>query len=314
MHASIERHSRTAEGYLRWWAPVLAPASVRMIDRVGRLDPGLPGGRIRDVIDAGCGTGTATLEAARRWPSARLVGLDGAAGMLDVARREQDRLPGSARSRISYVQADAAAIPKPEATFDLVMTAFLLQLVPDRPAVLREFHRVLRPDGILAICGWVRETAPFAPEFELEEALTEMGIVRPPKEVRAGHYLTVRRAADELRSAGFRRVAPRADTLNNPWSIEDFISYRTSTRDLDLFESLDEPTRRKTLEALRRRLNVLTPDQLVYRPHIVSIVARHDERATRRRSGGDGGAERGRPNGLSTRAVGTMSQTGTAPG
>ena len=30
-------------------------------------------------------------------------------------------------------------------------------------------------------------------------------------------------------------------------------------------------------EALRRRLNVLTPDQLVYRPHIISIVARKGE-------------------------------------
>ncbi len=273
-NACIQRFDRTAEGYLRWWAPVLAPASVRLVDRIGRLDPGLPGGQSRDVIDIGCGTGTGIFEAAQRWPSARLVGLDASVGMLDVARREQNRLPESARGRISYVHADASGVPTPDASFDLVMTGFLLQLVPDRLPVLREFHRVLRPGGILAICGWVQETAPFAPEFELEEALTETGIVRPPKEVRAGHYRTARSAADELRSTGFRRVAPRADALDHPWSIEDFISYRTTTRDLDLFESLDEPTRRGALEALRRRLTVLTPDQLLFRAPIVSIVAR----------------------------------------
>ena len=43
---------------------------------------------------------------------------------------------------------------------------------------------------------------------------------------------------------------------------------------LDLFESLDEPTRQRAIGALRRRLDALTPDQLVYRPPVVSIVAR----------------------------------------
>ena len=102
-----------------------------------------------------------------------------------------------------------------------------------------------------------------------------MGVVRPPsKEVRAGHYRTIRSAAAELRSAGFRHIAPRADALDHPWTVEGFIEYRTTTRDLELFESLDEATRRKAVEALRRRLNRLTTDQRVYRPPVVSIVAR----------------------------------------
>ena len=287
----VDRLDRTAEGYLRWWAPVLAPASVRLVDRLGRLDPGLPGGQPRDVIDVGCGTGTGLFEAARRWPGTRLVGLDASVGMLDVARREQDLLSEPARARITYVEADASAMPVPDSSFDLAMTCFVLQQVPDRPAVLREIHRILRPGGSVAIYGWVRQKVPYAPEFELEQALKEAGVVRPAsKEVVAGHYRSIRSAVDELRSAGFRRVAPRADTLVSPWQIDDFIEYRTSTRDLDLFASLDEPARRRVLEALRRRLDALTPDQLVYRPPIVSIVARKDRiglgRPTRR--SGDG--------------------------
>jgi ubiquinone/menaquinone biosynthesis C-methylase UbiE len=274
-NACAERFNRTAEGYLRWWAPVLAPASVRLVDRVGRLDPGLLGGEPRNVVDVGCGTGTGLFEAARRWPGALLTGLDASVGMLDVARREQARLPESARERISYLTADAAAIPAADASLDVVTTCFVLQQVPDRALVLREILRVLRPGGILAIYGWVKEKFPFAPEAELENALAESGVVRPPvKEVRSGHYGSVAGAAAELRSAGFRRVAARAETLDFPWHIDDFIEYRTSTRDVELFESLDEPTRRKAVEALRRRLDALTPDQLVYRPPIVSIVAR----------------------------------------
>jgi len=274
-NACAERFNRTAEGYLRWWAPVLAPASVRLVDRVGHLDPGLPGGRPRDVLDIGCGTGTGLFEVARRWPGARLTGLDASVGMLDVARREQGQLPEAARKQISHVQADAAAIPAADASFDLVTTCFVLQQVPDRAQVLREFHRVLRPGGILAIYGWVKEKVPFAPEAELENALAETGVVRTPsKEVRSGYYGSVRGAAAELRSAGFRRVAARAEGLDHLWAIDDFIDYRTSTRDVDLFESLDEPTRRRAVDALRRRLDALTPDQLVYRPPVVSIVAR----------------------------------------
>lgn len=271
----VDRYDRTAEGYLRWWAPVLAPASVRLVGRVGRADPGLPAGESRGVLDVGCGTGNCLFEAARHWPGARLTGLDASVGMLDVARGQLNRLPESARARIRLVEGNASAVPSPDASVDVVVTAFMLQQLPDRLPALRELHRVLRPGGILAICGWVMEKTPFAPEVELEEALAETGVVRPPStEVRSGYFRSVRSAADELRSAGFRSVAAQPDALDHRWSVDDFTEYRTTTRDVDLFESLDEPTRRRALDVLRRRLSDLEPDQFVYRPPTVSIVAR----------------------------------------
>ena len=272
---SVERFDRTAEGYLRWWAPVLAPASMRLISRVGRLWPELPGGEPLDVIDMGCGTGNLLFEAARRWPSARLVGLDASEGMLEVARRQAAALPDSARSRIKFVAADAAAAPAPDASFDLVMTGFMIQQVTDRATAMAELFRICRPGGRVAIVGWLTETVPFGPEAALEEALAEVGVVRPaPRDVKSGHFRTVRQAADELRRAGFRGVAARAERLEHPWQAEDFITYRTTTRDLDLFEAMTENSRRQTLEVLRRRLNGISEEKLVHRPPIVSIVAR----------------------------------------
>jgi ubiquinone/menaquinone biosynthesis C-methylase UbiE len=271
----IDRFDRTAEGYLRWWAPMLAPCASRLVDRIEHLDAGLAGGKHRDVIDVGCGTGSETFEAVVRWPGARLTGLDGSIGMLDVARREGNRLAESARARIAYVQSDAATIPFPAASFDVVMTAFVLQQVPDRIAVVREFHRILRPGSILGIYGWIKASVPFAPDLELEEALAEAGIVRPPAvEVRAGHYRTVRSAADELRTTGFTRVSAELDALDHRWRVEDYIGYQTTARELTLFESLDDATRSRGIEALRRRLNALDSDQLVNRAPIVSMVAR----------------------------------------
>lgn len=273
---STERFDRTAAGYLRWWAPVLAPASKRLVDRLDRLDPGLPAGKPRDVLDLGCGTGNLVFEAARRWPGAELTGLDGSVGMLAVVQSEQANLPDSIGARLAFIHAYADSLPFPDASFDLVMTAFVLQQVPDRLAVLREMCRVLRPGGLVAIYGWLNiGVESFAPDTALEEALAEAGVTRPPDtDNRAGHYRSVRASADELRAAGFRHVSARADALEHAWSIDALITYRTTTRELSLFESMDEATRSRVVDSLKRRLQALAANQMVDRPPVVSILAR----------------------------------------
>jgi SAM-dependent methyltransferase len=270
-----ERFNRTAEGYLRWWAPVLAPASVRLVDRLGTLEPGFPGGEGLDVLDVGCGTGSSLLEAARKWPGARLIGLDASTGMLAVAERQAEQLPAAARGRISFVESDAGSLPIADASIDLVITAFMLQQVPSRPAVLAEFRRVLRPGGIAAIVGWLTESESFAPEVEMEAALSDAGVVRPPNpEVRSGHYLSATEAEEELGAAGFGAVSRQEEKLDHPWTREDFATYRETTRDFDLFATLDATARERMLAALGARLRMLTDDQLVYRPPIVTLVGR----------------------------------------
>jgi ubiquinone/menaquinone biosynthesis C-methylase UbiE len=271
----IDRYDRTAEGHLRWWAPVLAPASARLVERLEALDPGLRGGEPRLVVDIGCGTGSSLFESAPRWPGARLTGLDASTGMLAVAQREAERLPAEARDRISYVAAGADKLPFEDRSFDLAICGFMLQLVPDRVPVLAEMHRVLRPGGTVAILGWIQEKEPPPLEAALETALAETGIVRPPRlEIRSGHFPSARVAAQELRRAGFRRTAAREETLDYTWAIDDFVTYRETTRDRDLFDSLDAPTREKGLAAFDRRLRALPREALRYRPPIVSLVGR----------------------------------------
>lgn len=92
------------------------------------------------VVDVATGTGLvlrALLE--RRATTARLAGVDVSPGMLAVARRH---LPGAA-----LLQADAAALPFPDTSVDLVTCVTALHIVPDPAAVLREWARVLRPGG-----------------------------------------------------------------------------------------------------------------------------------------------------------------------
>lgn len=95
------------------------------------------------VLDVMTGTGAVALALASRVePEGRVVGVDLSDGMLQVAR---DKAAGV--HHVSFVQADATRLPLPDASFDLVVCASGLFFLPDMPAALREWRRVLRPGG-----------------------------------------------------------------------------------------------------------------------------------------------------------------------
>ncbi|MGZ6270398.1 MAG: class I SAM-dependent methyltransferase, partial [Candidatus Limnocylindrales bacterium] len=189
MSALIERYDRLAKGYRRWWAPVLAPTALRVLDRLERLDAGLRDGEPRNVLDLGSGTGTLALTAVQRWPGARVTAFDASGWMLALARREAAGLSAAARLRLDFVQGDAAALAFPAASFNAAVSSFVVQLVPDRAAVLHELARVLRPGGRLSLVGWLLDDAPFDPEDALEDALDDANVERPEEqEDRSGDF------------------------------------------------------------------------------------------------------------------------------
>jgi ubiquinone/menaquinone biosynthesis C-methylase UbiE len=272
---AAERFNRTADGYLKWWAPILAPASVALVDRVTEMDPGLPAGETREVADVGCGTGSSLFEAAGRWRGARLTGLDASVGMLDVARREATRLPAAVRTRIGYGECDAAALPLADASLDVLLTAFMLQQLPTRAPALAEFRRVLRPGGVVGIAGWLVDAEPFAPDLEFEAALADAGLARQPRdEPRSGHFETAAAAAQELSEAGFVEVTAVPFALDKTWTRADYATYRETTRDFDLFDELAPTARRRAHGAFARRLAALSDDRLAFRPPVLTIVGR----------------------------------------
>jgi demethylmenaquinone methyltransferase/2-methoxy-6-polyprenyl-1,4-benzoquinol methylase len=93
------------------------------------------------VVDLACGTGDMAEHAAAR--GARVVGADFAGVMLRGARRRG--------IRARWVQADAAALPLPDACASVVCSGFALRNFADLDAVLVECARVLEPGGRLAL-------------------------------------------------------------------------------------------------------------------------------------------------------------------
>ena len=277
--STVRRFDRTAEGYLHWWAPVLAPMSGMLIDRLSTLEPSLasdPGSvATARVVDVGCGTGNVVLAAARGWPKALVTGIDASVGMLAVADRERATLDQSIADRVSLVASDAAALPFPDGTFDVAMTAFVVQLVGDRPAVLREMRRVLRPGGLLGICGWLETGYVFAGDRELDAALADASVEQPPvTEVRAGWYESPEQAERELVASGFAAVDVLPATLNHAWTAQDYLAYRVTTRDVELVDAMTPKEKRRFLASYEQRLAALSADELVFRAAVMSITAR----------------------------------------
>ena len=105
------------------------------------------------VLEIGCGTGLGLVAIAERLAAAgRVSGIDVAPGMLDVARK---RVAASGlEERVAELcLGDAKELPYPAASFDAVFASFTLELFSEteRPVVLAEVARVLRPGGRLGV-------------------------------------------------------------------------------------------------------------------------------------------------------------------
>jgi ubiquinone/menaquinone biosynthesis C-methylase UbiE len=131
----------------------------------------LTGGRSLRVLDVGCGTGFLTLLLAELGNT--VDGVDLAPEMLDRARAKAGDLGRSVR----FLEGDAESLVLPDAGYDLVVERHVIWTVPHPDAALREWRRVLRPGGRLALIegAWGRRDR-VQPDYEtIHQALPLYG-------------------------------------------------------------------------------------------------------------------------------------------
>jgi demethylmenaquinone methyltransferase/2-methoxy-6-polyprenyl-1,4-benzoquinol methylase len=105
-----------------------------------------PGARVLDLC---CGTGDMTFALRRAAaPSAKITGVDFSHAMLQRAFTKSKPLQNG---QPLWIEADALKLPFPDATFDLVSSAFGFRNLADYDAGLREIARVLKPGGACGI-------------------------------------------------------------------------------------------------------------------------------------------------------------------
>jgi SAM-dependent methyltransferase len=104
-----------------------------------------PGRSYPDVLDVGCGHGKALALLDERFRPRRIVGLDPEAGVQAGLRRAGARL----RCAFEYRCANASDTGLPDSAFDLVFCHQTFHHIVDQERAIREFHRVLKPGGVL---------------------------------------------------------------------------------------------------------------------------------------------------------------------
>lgn len=267
-----ERYDRIAGGYARWWAPVLRPTAVQVLDRIAPL---VEAGA-REILDLGTGTGTLPIAALRRWPSVRITAIDASSEMAAAARRQVDAALGAGdRDRFHVRTAFADSLPFADGAFEAAVSSFVLQLVPSRAAAGREVHRVLAPGGRFAHVTWVVGRADFEPDRVLDEVLDEVGIGPREDETRPGDFASAAAAGASLRRAGFRRVVAEPAILEHRFDVEGYAGFIEEFDEASTFDGFDRPTRRRASRNLRERLRALPPDALVLR---LPVVFAHGDR------------------------------------
>lgn len=118
------------------------------------IDVGLRRAEVRRgerVLDVGCGAGNVLAQLTEQAGAEGIaIGLDFTPRMLAAARRRAPRAP--------LVRADALHLPFAEESFDVVWSSYMLDLLPevDIAGVLREFRRVLRPGGRVALVSFTK--------------------------------------------------------------------------------------------------------------------------------------------------------------
>jgi demethylmenaquinone methyltransferase/2-methoxy-6-polyprenyl-1,4-benzoquinol methylase len=93
------------------------------------------------LLDVGTGTGDIAYTTRQRYPSVQAFGAD---FTLEMMLAGQAKVPGV---QVPFTQADVYRLPYPDATFDAVVSGFLVRNVVDRAAAFREMARVTKPGG-----------------------------------------------------------------------------------------------------------------------------------------------------------------------
>ena len=110
---------------------------------VAELNGLLPKGRSLDVLDAGTGTGFFAVLLARE--GHRVTGIDLTPTMLEAARETAEHF----NVKASFLQMNVQETTFENESFDAIVTRNVTWTLPDPEKAYREWHRLLRPGGIL---------------------------------------------------------------------------------------------------------------------------------------------------------------------
>jgi malonyl-CoA O-methyltransferase len=142
------------------------------------------------ILDVGCGLGMDTSRFAERYPEAQVYGLDLAEVFLQYGKKQVQ----AAGTQVDWIVADSHSLPLRSHSVDLIFANLLLPWVEQPAVLLREWRRILRPQGLVLFSCLGPDTfqectveAKFLPGLvdmhNVGDALLREGFVDPVLEV-----------------------------------------------------------------------------------------------------------------------------------
>jgi ubiquinone/menaquinone biosynthesis C-methylase UbiE len=258
----------SAEAYERYLVPLLFAPGAEYLIELAELGPG------ERVLDVACGTGIVARRAAQRVGSdGTVVGLDINEGMLEVARK----VSSDARTAIEWHQGEATDMPLPDGAFDVVFCQQALQFFPDQLAALREMHRVLAPNGRLALS--VLQSTEHNPGYRLLAEALERHVGPDAASMMRLPFPSL--SADELRElitgAGFRevRILLGIGAVRYP-SAEKLLRWKGASSPLaGPIRALSDDVREALIQDLGQALRTYTDDDGIVFPTETYLAVAH---------------------------------------
>ena len=183
------------------------------------------------ILDAGCGTGKASVALMQKYPKAQVISLDLAMGMLhktQSTRTLSQRLKQSlGLGKQSALCADIEHLPLADGCLDMVWSNLAIQWCNDLDAVFSDMHRVLRTDGLLMFSTLGPDTLK---ELRAASSLDD-------EHIHVSRFIDMHDIGDALVRAGF--AAPVLDVERITLTYDDVISVMRDLKSIGAHNAAD---------------------------------------------------------------------------
>lgn len=247
--------------------PVPAPVSLPSTDQIARLFDQLADGYDRaalrffpfaadrlaqrlaprpgeKILDVATGTGAVAVALAQRLGGTAAGGGGGRVMAVDISERMLDRAYANVRRmalhNVDLHPMDAAALEFRSGYFDAISCSFGLFFMQDMVEALREWRRVLRPGGRIALTGFGAEAFRPLADWYCEALRDSGGPALQPEDFAWQRLATPETATALLTAAGFTRIECTIDQLGyhlqapqDWWEIVWNSGFRAALADLD---------------------------------------------------------------------------------
>ncbi len=219
-------------------------------------------------LEIGCGTGLFTdLILGTRAP-ATVLAIDQAAGQIEHARRKP------VARRADFQVGDAQTLPFPDSSFDVVVSALVINFIANRPAALSEMRRVARTRGVVAGYVWDfgEELSPSGPfRLGMREVVADLPALPGTEDSSLGALRSL------FRRAGLEEIATRTiDVTVSFANFDDFWlaqtpGYSPMTK---MIAAMTTSERAKLTEAVRGHVPICRDGKIEYSARANAIKAR----------------------------------------